>query len=125
MQEHIKKILGFGNTTLIISNEEMNDIIKIVQALEDSNILLKGVTKAMKNETKEQKGGFLSMLLGTLGASLLGNLLTGKAIVRAGSGNNKGKGFVRAVSGNNKGKRIVRAGSGRPLPSASQKQLNF
>ena len=73
-----KKILGSGNTTLIISNEDMNDIIKIVQAPEDSNVLLKGVTKTIKNETKEQKGGFLSMLLGTLGASLLGNLLTGK-----------------------------------------------
>ena len=70
-----KKILGSGNTALIISNEEMNDM-KIVQALEDSNILLKGVTKTIENETKEQKGGFLSMLLGTLGASLLGNLLT-------------------------------------------------
>ena len=53
-----KKIHGSGNTTLIISNEEMNDIMKIVQALEDSNILLKGVTKTIKNETKEQKGGF-------------------------------------------------------------------
>ena len=53
-----KKILGSGNTTLIISNEEMNDVIKIVQALEDSNILLKGVTETFKNETKEQKGGF-------------------------------------------------------------------
>ena len=94
-----KKILGSGNTTLIISNEEMNDIIKIVQALEDSNVLLKGVTKAIQNETKEQKGGFLSMLLGTLGATLLGNLLTGKGIVRADSGNNKGKGIVRAGSG--------------------------
>ena len=81
-----KKILGSGNTTLIISNEEMNDIRKIVQALEDSNILLKGVTKTIENETKKQKGGSLSMLLGTLGASLLGNLLTGKGIVRAGSG---------------------------------------
>ena len=89
-----KKILGSGNTTLIISNEEMNDVIKIVQALEDSNILLKGVTETVKNEAKEQKGGFLSMLLGTLGASLLGNLLTGKGFVRAGSGNNKGKGVV-------------------------------
>ena len=86
-------------TTLIISNNEMNDIIKIVQALEDSNILLKGVTKTIENETKEQKGGFLSMLLGTLGASLLGNLLTGKGIVRAGSGNKKGKGIVRAGTG--------------------------
>ena len=56
-----KKIHGSGTTTLIISNKEMNDIMKIVQALEDSNILLKGVTK-IKNETKEQKGGFLSML---------------------------------------------------------------
>ena len=81
-----KKILGFGNTTLIISNEEMNDIIKIIQALEDSNILLKGVTKTIKNGTKEQKGGSLSMLLGTLGAGLLGNLSTGKGILRAGSG---------------------------------------
>ena len=64
----------------------MDGIIKIIQALEDSNILLKGVTKTIKNETKEQKGGFLSMLLGTLGASLLENLLSGKGIVRAGSG---------------------------------------
>ena len=71
-----KKILGSDNTTLIISIEEMNDIIKIVQAPEDSNILLKGVTETVKNETKEQKGGFLSMLLDTLGASLLGNLVT-------------------------------------------------
>ena len=108
-----KKILGSGTTTLIISNEEMNDIMKIVQALEDSNILLKGVTKTIINETKEQKGGFLSMLLGTLGASLLGNLLTGKGIVRAGSGNKKGKGIVRAGSGNKKGKGIVRAGTGK------------
>ena len=78
----------------------MNDIMKFIQALENSNILLKGVTKA----TKKQKGGFLSMLLGTLGASLLGNLLTGKGILRAGSGNEKGK-------------RILRAGSGHPLSS--------
>ena len=74
----------------------MNDIMKIVQGLEDSNILLKGVTKPVKNETKEQKGRFLSMLLGTLGASLLGNLSTGKGIVRAGSGSKKGKGIIRA-----------------------------
>ena len=107
-----KKILGSGNTTLIIPNEEMNDIIKIVQALEDSNILSKGVTKTIENETKEQKGGFLSMLLGTLGASLLGNLSTGK-------------GTVRACSGNNKRKGIVRAAYGHPLSSALQKQLDF
>ena len=65
----------------------MNDIIKIVQALEDSNILLKGVTETVKNEIKEQNGGLLSMLLGTQGASLLGNLLSGKGVVRAGYGN--------------------------------------
>ena len=69
----------------------MNDIMKIVQALEDSNILLKRVTKIIKTETKEQKGGFLSIFLGTLGARLLGNLLAGKGIVRAGSQNKKGK----------------------------------
>ena len=94
-----KKIHGSGTTTLIISNEEMNDIMKIVQALEDSNILLKGVTKTIKNETKERKWGCLSMLLGTLGANLLGNLLTGKEIVRAGSGNIEGKGIVRTSYG--------------------------
>ena len=79
-----KKLHSSGTTTLIISYEEMNDIMKIVQSLEDSNILLKEVTKAIKNETKEQKGGFISILLGTLGASLLGNLLSGKGTVRAG-----------------------------------------
>ena len=102
----------------------MNDIMKIVQALEDSDILLKGVTKTIESETKEQKGVFLSMLLGTLGASLLGNLLTGKGIEGAGSGNNKGKVIERAGSGN-KGKGIERAGYGRPLSSALQKQLDF
>ena len=97
-----KKKHGYGNTTLIISNEEMNDIMKIVQALEDSNILLKGVTKTIEDETKKQKGGFLSMSLGTLAASLLGNLLTGKGIARAGYGyhSKKGKGIVRAGYGN-------------------------
>ena len=95
-----KKMHGSGTMTLIISNEEINEIMKIVQALEDSIILLKGVTKTIKSNVKEQKGGFLSMLLGTLGASLLGNLLTGEGIVRAGSRNKKGKGIVRAGYGN-------------------------
>ena len=72
--------------------------MKIDEALEDSNILLKEVTKTIKNETKEQKAGFLSMLLGTLGASL-GNLRAEKKIVRAGSGNKKGKGIVKAGTG--------------------------
>ena len=67
----------------------MNDIIKIIEALENSGILLKGVTKTIENETKEQRGG----LLGTLGASLLGNLLTGKGMMRAGDG------IVRAGEG--------------------------
>ena len=95
-----KKIHGSGATILIISNEEMNDIMKNVQALEDSHVLLKGVTKTIKNETKEQIGGFLGILLGTLGANLLGNLLSGKrkGIVRAGS--RKRKGIVRAGYGN-------------------------
>ena len=69
----------------------MNDILKFVQALEDSNVLLKGITKTIENETKEQKGGFLSMLLGILGASLLGNMLAGKGIVRVGYGNKQRK----------------------------------
>ena len=77
----------------------MNDIMKIVQTLVDSNILLKGVTKTIEKESKERKGGFLSMLLGTLGASLLGNLLSGKG--------------------------IVRTGYGHPLSSASQKDWDF
>ena len=72
----------------------MNDIMKIVQALEASDILLKGVIKTINNEIKEQKGRFLSMLLSTLGASLLGNLLSGKGIVRAGYGSKQGKGIV-------------------------------
>ena len=85
-----KKILGLGhdnNTiTLIISNNKIEDIIKIVKFLEDSGLLLKGITETVQNEVKEQKGGFLSMLLGTLGASLLRNLLTGPGVNRAGEG---------------------------------------
>ena len=81
-----KKMRGDG-IKLVIEQEDMNDIIKIIEALENSGILLKGVTKTIENDTKEQRGAFLSMLLGTLGASLLGNLLTGrKGIVRAGEG---------------------------------------
>ena len=96
-----KKILGSGNNaTLIISNNEIKDLIKIVKSLEDSGFLLKGVTESVQNEIKEQKGGFLSMLLGTLGASLLGNLLTDKGV------NKKDKGIHRAGEG------IVRAGQG-------------
>ena len=87
-----KKILGSGhnNTTLIISNDEMDDVLKIVKSLEDSGVLLKGASETIQNEAKEQRGGFLSMLLGTLGASLLGDLLTknfsDKGVIRAGEG---------------------------------------
>ena len=94
-----KKILGSSNNTaLIISNKDMDDLIKIAKSLEDSGLLLKGIMESVQIEIKEQKGGFLSMLLGTLGVSLLGNLLTGKGV------NKKGKGIHRAGEG------IIRAG---------------
>ena len=73
-----KKIIGSGTATLIISNDAMKDIIKIVKYLEDSGLLLKKVSELIQNEVKEQEGGFLSMLLGTLGVILLGNILAGK-----------------------------------------------
>ena len=102
-----KKIHGSG-VKLIIDQEDMNYIMKIIEALENSGILLKGVTETIENETEEQRGGFLGMLLGTLGAILLGNLLTGgKGIIRAGNG------IVRGGDG------IVRAGEG------SKKKLNL
>ena len=88
-----KKMHGSG-VKLIIEKEDLNDIMKIIKALENSGILLKGVSKTIEHETKEQRGGSLSMLLGTLGASLLDNLLAG------------GKGIMRAGDG------IVRAGEG-------------
>ena len=90
-----KKIHGSG-VKLIIEEEDMQDIIKIIKELENCDILLKGVSKKIENEIKEQRGGFLSMLLGTLGASLFGNLLTGKGIMRAGDG------IVRAGEGSKK-----------------------
>ena len=68
----------------------MEDIIKIVKSLEDSGLLLKGVSETIQNEAKEQKVGFLSMLLGILSASLFGNILAGKGMNRA------GEGFIRA-----------------------------
>ena len=83
-------MLGSGMATLIISNDEMNDILKIVKSLENSGLLLKGVSETIQHEAKEQRGGFLSMLLGTLGASLLGDILSkglfGKGVIRAGEG---------------------------------------
>ena len=95
-------MLGSGMTTLIISNDEMDDILKIVKSLEDSGLLLKGVSETIQHEAKEQRGGFLSMLLGTLGASLLGDILS-KGL--------SGKGVLRAGGG------TIRAGYGSKIPS--------
>ena len=72
-----------GMTTLIISNEEIHDTMKIITSFEESGLLTKGVSETIKNEAKEQKGRFLSILFGTLGASLLRNLITGKSTIRA------------------------------------------
>ena len=79
-------MFGSGVTTLIISNEEMNDVMKIVKSIEESGLLIKGVSETVKNEAKEQKGEFLRMLLGTLVPGLLRNLLTGKITIRAAEG---------------------------------------
>ena len=123
MQEYIKKILGSGcrhsssftsssaqkTTTLIISNDKMKALIEIVKSLEDSGLSLKGISERIQNEAKEQKEGFLSMLLGTLGVSLSGNILGGKGINRAGEG-----AIAKSISEETKSKRqgqgIVRAG---------------
>ena len=71
----------------------MNDIMKIVMSLEESGLLIKDVSKTIKNEAKEKKGGYVGMLLGTTGANLLGNLLTGKGTIIAGEGKIRGKDF--------------------------------
>ena len=97
-----KKMLGSEMTTLIISNDEMDDILKIVKSLENSGLLLKGVSETIQHEAKEQRGGFLSMLLSTLGASLLGDILS-KGL--------SDKGVIRA------GERAIRAGYGSKRPS--------
>ena len=85
-----KKMLGSGTTTLIIPNDEMDDILKIVKSLENSGVLLKGVSETIQHEAKDQREGFLGMLSGTLGASLLGDVLSkglsGKGVIRAGEG---------------------------------------
>ena len=78
-----KKMFGSSIATLIMSNEEINDIMKIVKLLEVSDLLTKGVSETIKIEAKEQEDGFVSVLLGTLGASLLGNLITSKGTIRA------------------------------------------
>ena len=92
-----KKMCGSGRpsdlascmATLIISNEEMNDIMKIVKSLEESGLLTKGVSETIEDEAEEEKRGFLGMYLGTLGASLLGNMLARKGVMRAGESTNR------------------------------------
>ena len=98
-------MLPSGIAGLIISNEEKNDFLNIAQALQNSNVLLKGITKAIENKTKGQKRGFLGMTLDTLGTSLLGNMVTEKGILRVDYGNKdfqskEGKGMLRAGYGN-------------------------
>ena len=112
-----------NNTTLIISNNDIEDLIEIVNSFEDSDLLVKGVTETVQNEMKEQKRGFLSMLLGTLGVILLGNILAGKGI------NKKRKGIVRAGEGAKKSTRqsrgIVRAGYGHRSSKNKNNRANF
>ena len=102
-----KKILGSGMTAFTISNKEMDNIMKITKSLEDSGLLIKSVSKTINNEAKEQKGEFVSMLLRTLGATLLGNLLTGKkvrakileqGVIRAGEGTIRARQYFNAPS---------------------------
>ena len=99
-----KKTLGSGTTTLIVSSDEMEDILKIVKSLEDSGILLKGVSETIKDQAKHQRDGFLSMLLGTLDSALLTDILLGKkdkGVIRAGYGS-KSQGTIRAGYGSNR-----------------------
>ena len=91
-----KKYFSTLRITAAGLNKEMHDFMKIVQALEDSNILFKGVTETIKKETKEEKRGFLGTQVDFLGSFLLASLLSGKGIVRTGFGNKKGQGIVRA-----------------------------
>ena len=97
-----KKMFGSGTTTLIIFNEEMNEIMKTIKSLEESGLLIKGVSETIKNKANEQKGGFLGMLLGTLDPSLLGNLLTDKGAIAMSQeckANMPGQGTIRAGEG--------------------------
>ena len=93
-----------GSTALSINNNELNDVMKIIKVLEDRGALLKGITKTTKNEVKSQRAGFLSILLGTLGASLLGDILSkgflGKGLARAGEGIKKIINFTKTTPSN-------------------------
>ena len=102
MQLFIKKMCGSAATTLIISNEEMNNIMKIIKFLEESGVLIKGFSETIKEEAKEQKAGFSSMSLSTLGAGLLGNLLAGNGAIET----KQERGTVKASQG------TIKAGEG-------------
>ena len=120
-----KNFLGSGqnNTTLIISNDEKKDIIKIVNSLEDFGLLLKGVSETVQNEAKEQKHRFIIMILGTLGASLLGNLLAGKGAIAT----RQDRGINRTAKGrgiNGTGEGIVRGGYGNKKQN-HKKKMDF
>ena len=97
-----KKFLGSGMATSIILNKWMDDIMKTVKSLEEYGLLIKGVSKTIKNEEKEEKCGFLRMWLGTLGASLIGKLLTGKGV----KAKIPGQGLIKASE------ETIRAGQG-------------
>ena len=93
-------IFGSNTTALVLSNEDLNDIVAIVKSLEERSLFIKGVSEIIKNEAKEQKGQFLGILLVTLSASLLGNMLAGKGVVRGGEETiQAGKGIIRAGKG--------------------------
>ena len=81
-----KKIFESGMTKLLISNDKMEDVMKIIKSLDESGILIKCITKTIENETKKQIVGFLAIFSGTVGASLLGNIFAGKSLIRAGEG---------------------------------------
>ena len=105
----LARVLSFAYN--IISNKKMNDVIKIIKSLEEPGLLIKDVSEKIENKAKEQKGGFFGMLLGTLGASLLGNLLTGKEVIWTSQGR-KGSETL-ATWANIPGRGTIRAGEGR------------
>ena len=111
-----KKMFRCATTILIISDKEINDIMKIVKSLEESGLLIKSVSKTIENEAKEQKGEFLRMLLGTLDASLLGNLLTGKGTIATSQERQQFE--TLATRANMSGRGTIRAGEGTIIADA-------
>ena len=102
-------MFGYGNTKSVISNEEMNDIMKIIRSFEEVGVLIKGASKTIKNKAKERKREFLKMLSHTLGASLLWNLLTGKGVMRAGEGTIRAGGKIWVERGSEFYNRLIKS----------------